>query len=204
LGLLIPAVRSPHAEEEARLADETVELFRASIGATDRGREDYETALNRLDTMVVRSESPLHRLERKLHGAVAFGIMPLFALANAGVTLSAAALAEGARSAVAGGIFLGLVFGKQIGIFLAAYFMVRLGWSSLAVTWDNLRALYGAALLGGIGFTMSLFIASLGFGEGDLLEQAKMGILAASLASGIAGFLVLRGLPVSGSGEMED
>jgi NhaA family Na+:H+ antiporter len=207
LGLTIPAVRSRDAEEEARIADETIALFRAGIAKARVAAEveQYETALNQLDAMVVRTENPLHRLERKLHGPVAFGIMPLFALANAGVVLSADALAAGARSGVAPGIFLGLLFGKQIGIFLAAWLMMRLGFSSLVPSRDRLRPLYGAALLGGIGFTMSLFIAALAFSRGDLLEPAKMGILAASVASGIAGYLVLRGLPVrEGVEEMED
>ncbi|MGH9457170.1 MAG: Na+/H+ antiporter NhaA [Thermoanaerobaculia bacterium] len=197
LGLTIPARRSERAEEEARIADESVDLFQRSISGIARRpeRESYEAALSQLGSMIARTESPLHRLERKLHSPVAFGIVPIFALANAGVVLSADAVAGAAASPVSAGIVLGLVFGKQIGIFLAAFLLIRLGWSRLEADRPTLRALYGTALLGGIGFTMSLFVASLGFGEGVIMEQSKMAILSASLISGLAGYFVLRTLP---------
>jgi NhaA family Na+:H+ antiporter len=91
-------------------------------------------------------------------------------------------------------VLLGLVVGKQVGISLAAWIVVRLGLASLpdGVSW---RHVYGAAWLGGIGFTMSLFIAGLAYGEGPLLALAKVGILAASLVAGIGGYLLLRRLP---------
>jgi NhaA family Na+:H+ antiporter len=123
---------------------------------------------------------------------VAFAIMPLFALANAGVPLGLAQLEGGPSTAVALGIALGLIAGKPLGITLVAWGAVRLGFASLphGVTW---RMVAGAGLLGGIGFTMAIFIASLAFiNEPGLLVAAKLGILGASLIAGVAGWLILR------------
>ena len=114
--------------------------------------------------------------------------MPLFALANAGVVLGTSTAA--ATSPVSLGIVLGLVAGKPIGIFCASWFAVRLGLASLPaqVGW---RQILGVGVLGGVGFTMSIFIAGLAFAGQPLLEIAKLGIFAASLVAGGTGFLLL-------------
>ena len=140
-------------------------------------------------------QAPLQKLEHRLHTWVQFGIIPIFALANAGVALSLSSLG-GNTSAVALGIVVGLVLGKPIGILTGAWIAVRLGWSMLpqGVQW---RQMVGMGCLGGIGFTMSLFIASLGFGESALLETAKLGILGASLLAGGIGVVLLRRGPPS-------
>jgi NhaA family Na+:H+ antiporter len=132
-----------------------------------------------------QAASPAERLERALHPWVAFVIMPVFALANAGVRVEAAALATPVALAVAAG----LVLGKPSGIVLFSYASVRMGWARLpeGVDW---RMMLGAGCLGGIGFTMALFIAGLAL-EGALLEQAKIGILAGSTVSAILGCLLL-------------
>jgi NhaA family Na+:H+ antiporter len=95
---------------------------------------------------------------------------------------------------VVNGIVAGLVLGKPLGLMLTSFLVVRSGLSDLpeGVTW---RHLSGASVLCGIGFTMSLFVASLGFGSGVLLEAAKVGILLASLVAGVVGYLVLRSVP---------
>jgi NhaA family Na+:H+ antiporter len=129
-------------------------------------------------------------MEHALQPWVAFAIVPLFALANAGVGLPAdvgAALTD----PVVVGVVLGLVLGKQVGITLAAWLVVRAGLADLpaGVGW---RHIYGGAWLGGIGFTMALFIAELAFGDSGALDAAKLGILAASLIAGVGGFLILR------------
>ena len=150
----------------------------------------HQRALRALETLTEQAQAPLARLEHGLHGAVTFGIMPLFALANAGVSLSGGGTALG--SPVALGVLVGLVLGKPIGITLASLLAVRAGVATLpaGVTW---RMLHGAAWLGGIGFTMSLFIAGLAFGQReDLLTAAKLGILLASVAAGLVGWLLLR------------
>jgi NhaA family Na+:H+ antiporter len=139
-------------------------------------------------------ESPLQRLEHALHPLVIFGIMPIFALANAGVKLDLEALGAVITAPVFWGIFLGLLVGKQVGILGACAAAVKAEWTMLpkGVTWQHL---WGAACLAGIGFTMSLFIAGLAL-QDLLLTEAKMAILAASLVSATIGLLVLRRAPV--------
>jgi Na+:H+ antiporter, NhaA family len=136
------------------------------------------------------SESPLARLEQGLHPWVAYGVMPLFALANAGIRIEGLSRAT-LVSPVALGVLLGLVVGKPVGILGASALAVRVGWARLPanVTW---RQMVGFSVLGGIGFTMSLFVASLAFGEGtELHRQAKIAVLLASTFAGAAGLLLL-------------
>jgi len=149
-----------------------------------------QAAVGELEAACERVQSPMQRLEHALHPWVAFGIVPLFALANAGVALGGG-IDDALTQPVTLGIVAGLVVGKQVGVILFAWGVVRLRLADLPedVGW---RHIYGAGLLAGIGFTMSLFIGSLAFGEGELLDAAKMGILAASLLAGAAGWLVLR------------
>jgi NhaA family Na+:H+ antiporter len=139
-------------------------------------------------------ESPLHRLEHKLAPLVAFGIVPLFGFANAGVSLGGLGIAE-LFSPLPLGIAAGLFLGKQIGIFGAVWLSVRFGLASKlrGATWLQI---YGVSLLCGIGFTMSLFIGALAFPDDPLLvEEAKIGVLLGSFASALAGYLVLRFAP---------
>ncbi len=130
-----------------------------------------------------------HRLEEALHWPVAYLIVPIFAFANAGVTLPENAAAFASQPAVLA-TALGLVIGKPLGITGAAWLAVRAGWAALpdGANWPRV---IGVAALGGIGFTMSLFIASLAFGEGELLDAAKIGVLAGSLVAGGIGALLL-------------
>jgi NhaA family Na+:H+ antiporter len=136
--------------------------------------------------------SPLLTLEHALHPWVAFAILPVFAFANAGVGLAGLSLAD-LLEPIPLGIVLGLVVGKQVGVFLFAAAAVRTGLAQLPEGVD-LRQVYGASLLCGIGFTMSLFIASLAFeGAGpDVVVSDRIGILSGSLISAIAGYVVLR------------
>jgi NhaA family Na+:H+ antiporter len=139
-------------------------------------------------------DSPLHRLEHGLAPWVAFLIVPLFGFANAGVSLDGLTV-ERVLAPLPLAIAAGLFLGKQIGIFGAVWLSVRLGFAGrpAGATW---RQVYGVCLLCGIGFTMSLFIGALAFpGAPALVEEAKIGILAGSLLSAIAGYLVLRFAP---------
>jgi Na+:H+ antiporter, NhaA family len=153
---------------------------------TSKGQQNAIHAMERVSEGV---QAPLLRLEHLLHPIVAGGIMPLFAFANAGVTVSAVDLGEGGRVAL--GVMAGLLCGKPVGIFAASWLAVRLGWAALPaqVTWSML---HGAAWLAGIGFTMALFIGGLAFGGSPLEDAAKLGILAASILAGVVGFLLLR------------
>ena len=153
--------------------------------------EERQAALHALNHAAYKLEPPLHELEHTLHPWVVFAIMPLFALANAGVPLGGG-IAGALTSPVALGIVAGLVFGKQLGITLFAWLAVRSGLSELprGIGW---RHVYGAGWLAGIGFTMSLFITDLAFSDGALVDAAKLGILVASLISGVVGWMILRG-----------
>ncbi|MCW8905940.1 MAG: Na+/H+ antiporter NhaA [Sedimenticola sp.] len=136
--------------------------------------------------------SPLKDMEHDLHSAVAFGVLPLFAFANAGLDLSGVGL-EQVFHGVPLGIALGLFLGKQVGVFGFCWVAIRLGVARLP-SGMNWGALYGTAALCGIGFTMSLFIGSLAFEESEVnrLFDERLGIIIGSLASGVVGYLVLR------------
>ena len=136
-------------------------------------------------------EAPLVRLEHGLHKWVAFVIVPLFGFANAGVALGGqgwGVLGDTLPLAIA----LGLLIGKQAGIFSAIWIAVKIGFAERpgGASW---RQIYGVSLLAGIGFTMSLFIGGLAFpGREELVDEVKIGVLAGSILSALAGFLVLR------------
>lgn len=156
----------------------------------------HHTAVEELETLCEQVQPPLIRLEHALHGPVAFGIMPVFALANAGLTLDGGAMAGALSSPVTIGTALGLLVGKPLGIALFSIAAIRTGVSSLP-TGVTTRMLIGAGVLGGIGFTMALFIAGLAFSDAALLDAAKLGVLAASLVAGVVGWLLLRGGPTT-------
>lgn len=135
-------------------------------------------------------EPPLIRAEHALLDFVALFVMPVFAFANAGVHLGGLSLAD-LMAPIPLGIAMGLFFGKQLGVFGFAWAGVRLGLCSLpeGVSWPQV---YGAALLAGIGFTMSLFIGTLAFVDPEHAAAVRLGVLSGSLLSGVAGFLLLR------------
>jgi NhaA family Na+:H+ antiporter len=134
--------------------------------------------------------SPLHRLENSLHIPVAFLIVPVFGFANAGVSFAGASLAL-FKDPLILGTALGLVLGKVIGILGTVWLVVRLDWADLPAAASKPQ-IFGVSLLCGIGFTMSLFIALLAFGDASMQDRAKFGILAGSLIAGLLGYLVLR------------
>jgi NhaA family Na+:H+ antiporter len=139
-------------------------------------------------------ESPLHRLEHAITPWVAFGIVPLFGFANAGVSLAGMGLDQ-IFAPLPLGIAAGLFVGKQIGIFGSVWLMVRFGLATKlrGASWPQI---YGVATLCGIGFTMSLFIGALAFpGNPMLIEEAKIGVLLGSFASAVLGFAIIRFSP---------
>jgi NhaA family Na+:H+ antiporter len=154
---------------------------------TNQARQQW---VHGLEMACEHADTPLLRLEHALVPWVAFVIMPVFALANAGVEISAG-FGSALGSRISLGIILGLVLGKPAGIMLCTWLAVRLGLGALpeGVTWRQISA---TGWLAGIGFTMSLFIAYLGFGEGEQLVAAKYGILAGSLIAGGGGYVLLR------------
>ncbi|HUG80595.1 MAG TPA: Na+/H+ antiporter NhaA [Bryobacterales bacterium] len=170
----------------------TIDVFETVGGPGDDilTNSDRQSALLQMRLTYEQLASPLHRLEKSMHPWVSFVVLPLFALANAGVTLEAN-LGEALSDPVALGVMAGLIVGKQAGITACAWAVVRLGWSRLpsGVNW---RHIYGVSWLGGIGFTMSIFIAGLAFDDAQVLERAKLAILLASLVAGVVGYFYLR------------
>lgn len=140
----------------------------------------------KMETLAEKVQSPQQRIEHNLHPWVTFLIIPLFALSNAGIDFSEISFSESISSSVTLGVIFGLVLGKFIGISLFSWIGVRLKVCRLpsGVTW---RHLLGAAWLAGIGFTMSLFISQLSFSDRVLVEEAKLGILLASVISAAIG-----------------
>lgn len=151
---------------------------------------EQQEALHSLEVAAQEVESPLQRLEHSLHPWVTYLIIPLFALANAGVSLQTN-FQMILMDRISLGILAGLLIGKQVGIMLASWLATRAGLADLpnGINWKHISA---AAWLAGIGFTMALFISSLAFGDTTAQDSAKVGILAASLMAGIIGLFTLR------------
>ncbi|GAB4204177.1 MAG: sodium/proton antiporter NhaA [Roseiflexaceae bacterium] len=193
VALTIPARNRIDQEHFLSRAYGLLEQFRQGnpVGTQMLTDERQEQAVLDLEDACEAVQAPLQKLEHQLQPWIAFGVMPIFALANAGVALSAQGL-SGESLPVMLGIVVGLVLGKPIGLFVATWLTVRLGIAQLpqGVTW---RHIAGVGCLAGLGFTMSLFIATLGFeATVGLLAAAKLGILAASLVAGLIGYTALR------------
>jgi NhaA family Na+:H+ antiporter len=191
LGLMTPV----HALVERRTLLERVreraeEALVRIEKATMHGNPPPEQLLQEVRMLSREAQSPLEYLTHRLHPWVAFVVMPVFALANAGVPLDASTLGSAEGRDVALAVAVGLVLGKPIGIALFALAAVRLRLAALP-TGVTPPAIFGAGLLGGIGFTMALFITALAFGEGPLAGAAKVGVLGASVVACVAGVLVL-------------
>jgi NhaA family Na+:H+ antiporter len=154
-------------------------------------------ALRRVDGARREAMSPAASLIETLHPWVAYGIMPIFALANAGVAISVGAI-DAAASSVITGVVIGLVVGKSIGVLLASFLTLRLRIASLptGVTFAHLVVL---GLVAGVGFTMALFIAQLAFTDAGLLAAAKLGVLAASGVAAVLALVVGRSVLVPAS-----
>ncbi len=154
-------------------------------------QDEYMKTVSNLSQVARQVIPPATRLEHKLYPWVYFGVLPLFALTNADVAISGD-LGAMLSSPVLLGVFFGLVLGKPIGIMLFSFVTVKLKVASLPqnVNWKHML---GAAILGGVGFTMAIFVANLAFPEAIMVSEAKLGILAASLVAGVVGFLFLLG-----------
>ncbi|HSE83789.1 MAG TPA: Na+/H+ antiporter NhaA [Thermodesulfobacteriota bacterium] len=191
--MAIPAYSHINRDEFIRRSQHFLREFEeGSIGdGTVLTNEHQREAAQELEKASELVQTPLQRLEHYLHPWVIFGVMPIFALANAGVSLGGD-LSQIFVNPVTLGIALGLVIGKQVGITLFSWLAVRGGFATISrgVSWLQI---YAASWLGGIGFTMSIFIAGLAFKDSpQILATAKIGILTASLVAGIVGFLILR------------
>ncbi len=193
IGLLTPA-RSLYADLVYRDRARWI-LDRYDMEARDpRADERIDAQALELARVARESVSPLARQEAALHPWSSFLIVPLFALANAGVRLVDLDIAEEVTSGVAIGVAVGLVIGKFVGITLLAWIAVRSGLGKLPknTTWTHVM---GLAAIAGIGFTVALFIGNLAFTSAQLIDQAKLGIFMGSTAAGVLGYLILRTVP---------
>lgn len=191
LALAVPARLRVEPQRFVTEARQYLDSFEEGVAAkrsviTD---EQQSGAVEALEELCEQVQPPLQRMEHGLQPWVGFLIMPLFALANAGVRFSGDA-SPNFGDTVTTGVILGLVIGKPLGITLFAWLAVRFNLASLPkdVSW---RQLHGVAWLGGIGFTMSLFITNLAFQDAQMIADAKLGILLGSLAAGLVGSVLL-------------
>lgn len=192
LGLMTPW-RSWHRPEDfPAIAEPVLDRLKPHADETEAhlDREERVEALLQIAEVGQKAVSPLDRLEHALQRPVAFVIVPIFALANAGVELSPDTLGDVFTSSLTWGVTLGLLLGKPLGVTLGVWLAVRAGARlPLGVTWSQV---VGMSLLGGIGFTVSLFVTELSFETELLLTDAKVGILMASALAGALGFALLR------------
>ncbi len=193
LGFLTPT----HPFYGAREYDEKARATLGSYGNEEQSvmeREHVDHEVLELANITRESVSPLTRLEEGLHPWTSFLIVPLFALANAGVRFVGIDIGEALKDSITIGVALGLVLCKIVGITLAMYLAVRSGVARLPIgsTWSHIR---GLAMLGGIGFTVSLFVTGLAFDDPAMADLAKIGIFAGSAIAGVTGYFLLRKAP---------
>lgn len=196
MAFTIPARTRCDAEGFLYNATTILDDYKSSVtpGSSVLTNSTMHSALLSMQHMAARAQTPLQRLEHGLHPLVDYAVMPIFALANAGVVLSGD-MGPLLTNQITLGTGLGLVLGKPVGIVLSVWAIVKLsgGWPGGM----NIKHFIGAGLLGGIGFTMSLFIAGLAFGGNPgMLNAAKVAILAASTLAGLGGYFILRTLPM--------
>ena len=200
--LAIPVKPKFNARRFAGHLAEISAKMKSNIDAFEAGSQDRQHSiihdehtralLQSLEDGAQAVESPLQRLEHTMHKPVALLVIPLFALANAGIPIAWGQLGQVVAHPVALGVILGLTVGKLAGIAGLTYLALKLGWGSLPQGM-NTRHLVGIGLIGGVGFTMSIFIAELGFAHSpEELTLAKTGVLFASVLVGVAGYLWLR------------
>ena len=191
--LSVPAVPKYKPERFSEHVKELMQRFDASHrpGQSIMRNDELRAVVQTLENGVHSVETPLQRLEHTWHMPVAYLVIPIFALANAGIPLSFDSLGETLSHPVLLGVSLGLILGKFIGIAGVSWLLLKMGVAVLPKD-TRFTQIAGVSLLAGIGFTMSIFVAELGFvGQAEHLLMAKTGILGASLLSGIAGFIWL-------------
>ena len=187
-----PELFSDHVRDLMKRFDES-----HKPGESILTNDELRAVVQTLENGVHSVQAPLQKLEHAWHIPVAYLVIPIFALANAGIPMEFGALGETFSHPVFLGVSFGLVLGKFIGITGSSFVLLKMGVAVLPKN-TSFSQIAGVSLLAGIGFTMSIFVAQLGFGDNEeLLLIAKTGILFASLVAGIAGFawLYLLGKP---------
>lgn len=190
----VPAIPKYDPQRFSRQVKNLINRFDESYesGKNIMNNEGMRSVVQTLENGILRVEAPLQRLEHAWHLPVAFLVVPIFALFNAGIPLHLDSLGATLSNPITLGIGVGLIGGKFIGITLSSWLAIKLGIAKLPPE-IRFSQIAGVSLLAGIGFTMAIFIAELGFaGNPEYLLMAKTGILAASLLAGISGYIWLR------------
>ncbi len=189
LGLITPVFPLRTRERPLDTATRALSELQHSVADNHLASHELQRPLKELRTAQRELLPPVTRVQMTLHPWVAFAVMPLFALANAGVSIDG--VGTSASQSVMLGVTIALVFGKPIGIVLGSWIAVRAGWCRLpaGVTWSGVLLV---GCLGGIGFTMSIFIAGLAFNSAELLAGAKLGVLLASVIAATLGLAIGR------------
>ena len=189
LGLLMPSTAALARTQYLEIFDKMTVDLRRAMELNDEPL--IAEILGHMEELTRQTEAPLDRMERSIRPWVSYVVLPIFALANSGVSLSMEHIRDALASPVAQGIAAGLTVGKLVGVFVAVWLGVKLKLVSLpqGVTWSHIL---GVSLLAGIGFTVSLFIADLSFGESPFTAEAKIGTLAASIVAAVTGYVYLR------------
>lgn len=190
MAFTVPITRSVGMSDYIKYVTIQFNNFKGSKPTSKQLLSDEQMhALDSVESMNKKLVSPLQHLEHSLHGWVSYIIMPIFALANAGVIISFNGLGD--FSHISYNIALALVFGNMIGIMVMSFIAIKLKWADLPENVNYIH-IFGVSILGGLGFTMSLFIVNLAYVGEELVAAAKMGVIIGSLVAGLLGYLVLR------------
>ena len=189
LAAIVPSKPALQRKDYAVTVDALLQEFRVEMENGEE--EEAQTTVEEIERLSRGTEGPMERIEGIVHPWVSFIILPLFALANAGIVFSTDTLADASTSPVTLGVFVALLVGKVVGILGATWLAVRLGIGSLptGVTWAQVL---GVGLLAAIGFTVAIFVSGIAFEDHAVSDLAKIGIFAASLLAGVVGYLFLR------------
>ena len=186
---IVPSEPHIHRRDYAAAVEDLLHDFKLAMANDDE--EKAEGIAEQIEELSRGTEGPMERLENIVHPWVSFVVLPLFALANAGIVFTSDTMSEALASSVTLGVAAGLLIGKPLGVLGMTWLAVRTGLGQLpsAVTWLHVL---GVGLLAGIGFTVAIFVAGIAFDDQALVDHAKMGIFGASLLAGATGYLFLR------------
>lgn len=190
MAFTIPMYREINVSDYANELNAQLQIIKVSEYKNPRLLNKKQLkVVDEIETICTKVQSPLQHLENSLHGWVSYVIMPIFALANAGVVLSFSGLEDTGHITL--NIALALVLGNAIGIMLISYIAIKLKFADLPKG-VKFKQLLGVSILGGLGFTMSLFITNLAYLDETFIAAAKMGVILGSLVAGLLGYLILR------------
>ena len=189
LAAIVPSAPYLRREKYAAAVEDLLHDFKLAMANDDQ--EKAQGIVEEIEELSSGTEGPMERLEGLVHPWVSFVILPVFALANAGIVFTSATVSDALASNITIGIAVGLLAGNVIGIFGMTWIAVRLGICDLpeTVAW---RHILGIGFLAGIGFTVAIFVSSIAFDHNAAVDQAKMGVFGASLLAGVTGYLFLR------------